>query len=445
MKIGLSRIYAFDVWADSAIVYMRKGIASGEVLPKTLVVKMIPELTSLVSADPKKSLFYGPVEKLPSTFPDSTKQRLTREYQDAILHHINPSYQKLADFLKTEYLPKARTSDGLYALPDGKATYAYDVKYWTTTDLSPDSIYNLGLQQVAMLRNEMEKVKDSVGFKGDLPAFFKYLRTDPKFTPFKTDSDVIRAYRAILARVQPQMPQYFHHFPKTPFVIRETEKFRAASASAEYNQGSADGTRPGVFYVPIVDATKFNVTDGMTSTFLHEAIPGHHYQISLQQENTSLPKFRRFSWYGAYGEGWAHYTETLGYQLGVYNDPYQHFGALSDQMLRAIRLVVDVGIHTGKMNREQAIQYMTDNESISDHDATEEIERYMAFPGQACSYKIGALTIRALRDKSQRELGDQYNIADFHDEILKDGCMPLSVLEMKMDHWIQQKKGNKSS
>ncbi len=436
----LKRIKAFSVYADSAIVYFRKGISSGYVLPKTIVDKMIPECRDMVVADATKSLFYGPVGKFPADFSDSTKVRLTGAFKSSIMNDLVPSYKKLADFLQTEYLPKARSTSGINALPQGKEMYAYFVKYWTTTDLTPDSIYNLGLHQVQLLKEEMIKVKDSVGYKGDLKTFFNYLRTDPKFTPYKTDSDVMHAYLAILNQVQPQMSKYFHHFPKTKFVIRETEKFRAASASAEYNPGTADGSRPGVFYVPIVDATKFNVTDGMTSTFLHEAIPGHHYQVSLQQENTALPRFRRYAWYGAYGEGWAHYAETLGYDLGVYIDPYQHFGALNDQMLRAIRLVVDVGLHTGKMTREQAIQYMMDNQSTSIEDATSAIERYMVFPGQALSYKVGSLTIRGLRDKYQQQLGDKFDVADFHDEFLKDGCMPLSVLIAKMDAWANHRR-----
>lgn len=438
----LKRVKAFDMYADSAIEYFRKGMATGEVLPKTIVEKVIPECRGMEVSDPTKSLFYGPIEKFPADFSDSTKARLTAAYKAAIMNDLVPSYKKLGDFLQKEYLPKARTTSGINALPDGEAMYAYDVKYWTTTDLTPDSIYNLGLQQVAMLKSEMEKVKDSVGFKGDLKSFFHYLRTDPKFTPFKTDSDVIHAYFALLGTVNPQMPKYFHHFPKTKFMIKETEKFRAASASAEYSPGTADGSRPGVFYVPIVDATKFNVTDGMNSTFLHEAIPGHHYQVSLQQENTLLPRFRRYSWYGAYGEGWAHYAETLGYELGVYKDPYQHFGALNDQMLRAIRLVVDVGLHTGRMTREQAIQYMMDNQSTSEEDATSAIERYMVYPGQALSYKVGSVTIKALREKYEQQLGNRFDIAAFHDEFLKDGCMPLSVLERKMDVWAKRQMGS---
>jgi uncharacterized protein (DUF885 family) len=250
----------------------------------------------------------------------------------------------------------------------------------------------------------------------------------------------LNGFRAIQAKIEPHLNQLFGHRPRSPFEIRQTEAFRAASASAEYVPGSADGKRPGIFYVPILDAKTYNVTGGFESLFLHEAIPGHHYQISLQQENEKLPKFRRFAWYGAYGEGWALYCESLGKELGLYTDPYQYMGALGDEIHRAIRLVVDVSMHTKNMTREQAIKYMMDNEAISEEGATAEIERYMAIPGQALSYKIGALKIRELRNKYAREEGNQFNLAAFHDEFLKDGCMPLEVVEKKMDAWAASSK-----
>jgi len=279
-----------------------------------------------------------------------------------------------------------------------------------------------------------------VAFKGDLNAFFEYMRSDKRFTPYKTPDEVLTATRAILSRIQPNLKKMFTNVPKSPFEVRQTEAFRAASASAEYIPGSPDGKRPGIYYIPIVDATKFNTTSGMESTFLHEAIPGHHYQISLQQENNSLPKFRRFSWYGAYGEGWALYCESLGKELGLYTDPYQYMGALGDEIHRAIRLVVDVAMHTGKMTREEAIKYMMDNEAVDERGATAEIERYMAVPAQALSYKIGALKIRELRNKYQEQLGSKFNLAAFHDEFLKDGCMPLEIVEKKMDAWAEKQK-----
>ncbi|WP_375434443.1 DUF885 family protein [uncultured Hymenobacter sp.] len=446
----LGRVRGFSVWGDSAIANFRQGLKAGVVLPKTLVQKMIPQMRDLVVTDPAKSLFYGPVNRFPKEVALEDRQRITAEYKKAIMEELVPTYQKLGDFLEKEYLPKARPTTGISAVPGGPEIYRYYVKSWTTTDKTPEEIYQTGLAEVKRIRTEMEKVKAQVNFKGDLKAFFASLKTDPKLMPYQTPEDVLNAFRAIQAKITPNLPKMFGRTPKTPFEIRQTEAFRAASASAEYNQGSPDGSRPGIFYIPIVDAKTFNTTSGMESLFLHEAIPGHHYQISLQQENENLPKFRRFAWYGAMGEGWALYTESLGKELGLYTDPYQYMGALGDEMHRAVRLVVDVAMHTKNMTREQAIAYMMDNEAISEEGATAEIERYMAIPGQALSYKIGALKIRELREKYQKQLGvkknvlreqyagqnkEHFRLSDFHDELLKDGVMPLSVLERKMDTW----------
>ncbi len=436
----LKRVSAFSMWGDTAITAFRKGLATGRILPKSLVVKMIPQMTDLVVSDPTKSLFYGPIGKLPKTFSTADKNRLTASYKKAISEQIVPTYRKLGTFLKDEYLPKARTTSGIDVLPQGPELYRYLVKVQTTTNDTPEEISQIGLREVARIRGEMEKVKTQVGFTGTLDEFFTHLKTEKKFYPYKKPKEVLDAFQAILARLEPNLKKEFTNTPKSKFEIRQTEKFREASASAEYNQASADGSRPGIFYVPIPDATKFNFTSGMESLFLHEAIPGHHYQTSLQQENTSLPKFRRFAWYGAYGEGWALYCESLGKELGLYTDPYQYMGALGDEIHRAIRLVVDVGLHTKHMTREQAITYMMANEPIAEQGATAEIERYMAIPGQALSYKIGALKIRELRTKYEKQLGDKFSLAAFHDEFLKDGCMPLDVLERKMDAWAARQK-----
>ncbi|AMM52267.1 hypothetical protein TH61_15175 [Rufibacter sp. DG15C] len=436
----LGRVQGFTAWADSAIGNFRSGMAAGVVLPKPLVAKMIPQLEALVVADPTKSLFYSPIQNFPKEVPAADRARLTEAYKKAITTQLVPTYQKLATFLQKEYLPKARTTTGIADVPGGKDIYNYYVKYWTTTDKTPDEIYETGKKEVARIRAEMEKVKNQVGFKGDMNAFFQHLKSDPKFMPYKKPEDVLNAFRAIQARIEPNLSKMFGRTPKTPFEIRQTEAFRAASASAEYNQGSPDGTRPGIFYVPILDATKFATTSGMESLFLHEAIPGHHYQISLQQENQDLPDFRRFAWYGAYGEGWALYTESLGKELGLYQDPYQYMGALGDEMHRAIRLVVDVGMHTKGMTREQAIQYFMENMAMSEEGVIAEVERYMAIPGQALSYKIGQLKIRELRAKYQQQLGSNFSLAAFHDEFLKDGAMPLKIVEKKMDDWAQNQK-----
>ena len=433
----LGRVHGFTVWADTAISNFRRGIKAGVVLPKSLVVKMIPQMRNaqIMVTDPTKSLFYGPITRFPKDFSAADKTRLTDAYKTAILTELVPSYQKLGDFLEKEYLPKSRATSGISAVPGGPGMYTYDVAYWTTTSKTPVEIYQTGLAEVARIRGEMERVKNETGFKGDLKAFFEYLKTDPKFMPYKSPKQVLDAFRKIQATIDPNLKKMFGRTPKTAFEIRETEKFREASASAEYNQGSPDGSRPGIFYVPIPDAATFNTTSGMESLFLHEAIPGHHYQISLQQEEKNLPKFRRFAWYGAMGEGWALYTESLGKELGLYTDPYQYMGALGDEIHRAIRLVVDTGLHTRNMTREQAIAYMVANEAMSEDGATAEIERYMAIPGQALSYKIGALKIQELRAKYTKQLGSKFSLSNFHDELLKDGVMPLAVLETKMDAW----------
>ncbi|MFM6975982.1 MAG: DUF885 domain-containing protein [Sphingobacteriaceae bacterium] len=436
----LKRVKGFSVWADTAMANFRKGMTAGVVLPQSLVVKMIPQMESMVVSDATKSLFYGPVKQFPKDISTAEQTRITQAYQEAITKELVPTYKKLGDFLKNEYLPKARTSSGISAIPGGKDMYAFYVKSWTTTDKTPEEIYQIGLSEVKRIRGEMERIKNEVGFKGDLNAFFNYMRSDARFMPYKTPQEVIAAFNKIHETMIPNLKKLYGRTPKTPFEVRQTEAFRAASASAEYVQGSPDGSRPGIFYVPILDARQFNTTSGMESLFLHEAIPGHHYQISLQQENESLPKFRRFSWYGAYGEGYALYCESLGKELGLYTDPYQYMGALGDEIHRAIRLVVDVAIHTKNMSREEAIKYMMDNEAINEQGATAEIERYMAIPGQALSYKIGALKIRELRAKYEKALGAKFNIAKFHDELLKDGCMPLAVLEKKMDVWAESQK-----
>lgn len=434
------RATTFSVWADSAIVYFKKGIEANFVLPKLLVVKMIPQMKDMVVDDASKSLFYSPINNMPSNFSENEKKSIIKNYTTLINNSLIPAYKKLGEFLQNEYLPKARTTSGITALKGGDKMYNYVVRFWTTTNKTPDEIYSTGLSEVKRIREEMEKAKAQVGFKGDLKEFFEFLKTNKQFMPYKTADEVLQAFAKIQTKIDPNLKKMFGRTPKTKFEIRQTEAFRAASASAEYNQGTADGTRPGIFYIPIIDATKFNTTSGMESLFLHEAIPGHHYQISLQQENESLPKFRRYLWAGAYGEGWALYTESLGKELGLYTNPYQYMGALSDEMHRAVRLVVDVAIHTKNMTREEAIKYMMDNEPLSEDAVVAEIERYMAIPGQALSYKIGALKIRELRDKYEKELGNKFSLSSFHDEFLKDGCMALNIVENKMNRWAKKKK-----
>lgn len=436
----LGRAAAFSNWTDSAIVYFKKGIAAKYVLPKALVVKMIPQLQFVVSDSATVSIFYLPIKNMPATFSDSDKIRLTGLYTTLIQKQLVPAYKKLYTFLQTEYLPAARTTTGVNALPDGEAYYNYQVKYWTTTSKTPTAIYNTGLSEVKRIRTIMDSIKNAVHFTGDLNAFFEFMKTDKRFMPYKNAEEILNAFRKIQERIEPNLKNIFIKTPKTKFEIRQTEAFRAASASAEYYQGLVDGSRPGIFYVPIIDATKFNTTSGMESLFLHEAIPGHHYQMSLQMENDRLPKFRKFIWYGAYGEGYALYCESLGKELGLYTDPYQYMGALGDEVHRAIRLVVDVAMHTGKMTREDAIKYMMANEAIDEGGATAEIERYMAYPAQALGYKTGALKIKELRERYAVRLGDKFKLSEFHDAFLRDGCMPLDVLETKMNEWAKSQQ-----
>jgi uncharacterized protein (DUF885 family) len=433
----LQRVEAFTIWSRVAIERFREGIADGFVLPKILVERMVGQLLdkSIVADDPKQSLFFKPIEQMPSSFAESDRLRLMDLYVKAILEHAMPAYRRLGEFLRDEYMPKTRLTSGVGVLPNGQDYYRYCVRYWTTTSLTPDEIFSMGESEVARIRNEMEWVRQQMRFEGDLKEFFKDLRTDPQYKPFTNPEGVLAFFRSIQAKLEPRLKEAFSNRPKTPFEIRRTESFREKTASAEYMPGTADGSRPGVFYVPIPDAQEFNITSGMESLFLHEAIPGHHYQISLQQENESLPRFARFLWYGAYGEGWALYCESIGQELGLYTDPKQRIGALGDEMHRAIRLVVDVGLHWKDWSREQAIEFMMANEPLSEEGTIAEIERYMAYPGQALSYKIGQLKISELRKDCERRLGKRFNLAAFHDEILRNGGMPLDILDRRIKRW----------
>jgi uncharacterized protein (DUF885 family) len=433
----LKRVDAFAVWSRTAIERFRDGIKDDYVLPKILVERMVKQMfdETLISEDPEKNLFYGPIKLIPAHFSTEDKDRLASSYRAAIIEKIVPSYAGLGTFLRDEYLPKSRTSTGILELKGGREQYQYWVRRWTTTSLSPDEIFSIGETEVARIRREMESIQAEMRFNGTLKEFFEYLRVDPQFKPFKSPNEVISFFAAIQSKLEPKLDGAFLNRPKTPFEIRRTEAFREATASAEYMPGSADGSRSGIFYTPIPDATQFNITSGMESLFLHEAIPGHHYQISLQQENEQLPKFARFLWYGAYGEGWALYCESMGKELGLYTDPKQRIGALGDEMHRAIRLVVDVGMHWKGWTREQAIEFMMANEPISEDGAISEIERYMAYTAQALSYKIGQLKIRELRSRAEKRLEAKFSLPQFHDQVLRNGGMPLDILEKRIELW----------
>ncbi len=435
----LLRVDDYLDWLNSAEVQMKKGVQNGHVLPKSLIVKVIPQLETMATTNVDEHLFFAPVKNFPANFPEADKSKLTEAYKTMVLEKVVPAYKKLHTFMSTDYLNAGRATSGIADTPNGEAYYKHQIKFYTTTDMTADEIHQLGLDEVARILSEMEKVKEQVGFKGDLMAFFDAVRNNPDLMPFTTPEQVIDNFNKIHQTMLPQLEQLFDLKPKTPFEVRRTEAFREASASAQYNPGSLDGTRPGIFYAPIPDATKYNVVSD-ESLFLHEAIPGHHYQISLQQENTILPDFRKTLWYSAYGEGWALYTESLGSELGLYTNPYQYFGMLSAEMHRAIRLVVDTGIHAKGWTREEAIKYSLRNEAESEAGIISEIERYMANPGQALSYKIGQLKIRELRSKAEAELGDKFSIARFHNQILESGCIPLALLETKINNWMASQK-----
>ncbi|MBC5840874.1 DUF885 domain-containing protein [Flavobacterium sp. F-380] len=435
----LKRMDLYSVWIDSAMVYMKKGIAKKAVLPRSLTVKMIPQFDEMATPNIEDNLFYSAIKIMPDSFSDETKKELTIKYSAMINNKLIPQYKKMATFLKTEYLPASRATSGIGSLPYGQKLYAAYVKQWTTTAMTPAEIHELGLNEVARLTAEMEKVKKQVGFEGTLLEFFEYVRNKPELKPFAKPEEVIANFERIYSVIKPNVDKLFSLQPKTKFEIRRTEAFREKTASAEYNQGAADGSRPGVFYVPIPDVKEYNMY-GDEDLFLHEAIPGHHFQISLQQENASLPDFRKYNWFGAYGEGWALYTESLGKELGLYQDPYQYFGMLGNEMHRAVRLVVDTGLHSKGWTREQAIKYSLENEAESEASITTEIERYMAIPGQALSYKIGQLKIMELRKRAQDKMGKQFDIKKFHEKVLESGVMPLALLESKIDAWIAENK-----
>jgi uncharacterized protein (DUF885 family) len=437
----LKRIDGFIVWSDQAISNMRAGLKAGVVQPRVVVQKLLPQLQALIVTDPEKSEFYQPLRNFPEGVSVADRERLTQAYRSAIMDRLMPAYRRLADFVQKEYLPASRSSVSWSALPNGAAWYAYFVERYTTTHMKPDEIHRLGLAEVARIEGEMNKVREQVGFQGDLRAFFRHLKEDPRYF-FASEQEVLDAYRALKLRIDALLPKMFDTFPRAGYEVRAVEPFRAAgSAGAFYEAPSADGSRPGVFYVNTFDLRN-QPKYGMETLSLHEAAPGHHFQVAIQQELTDLPRFRRFENYTAYAEGWALYCESIGKELGLFTDPYQYYGRLNDEMLRAMRLVVDTGLHSKGWTREQAIGYMTGHSSMGETDAVSEVERYIVIPGQALGYKIGQLRITALRARAEQELGPRFDVKEFHREILRDGAVPMDVLEMKIDRWIAARKAS---
>jgi len=434
-KNWMNRVDGYLEWLSSAEENMREGMNEGYVLPASLIKKVIPQLKEMTVTDMDEHLFYTPIKNFPEDIGGNERNELTESYNTMIKERVIPTYKSIHDFMVNEYLPEGRKSTGIDSIPNGKAYYDHQIKKYTTTTMSANEIHELGLKEVARILSEMEQVKKEIGFEGDLKSFFNDVRKNPDLMPYKTPEEVIANFNAIYETMKPQLEVLFDKKPKTPFEVRRTEAFRENSASAEYNPGSLDGTRPGIFYTPIPDATTYNVYSD-ESLFLHEAIPGHHYQISLTQENEDLSDFRKTLWYSGYGEGWALYSESLGKELGLYTDPYQYFGMLGAEMHRAVRLVVDTGMHAKGWSREKAIQYSLDNEAESEAGIISEIERYMANPGQALSYKIGQLKIIELRKRAEEKLGDKFDIRAYHNQVLETGCVPLALLEEKIDGWI---------
>ena len=432
----LKRVDAAPAIFDQAIANMKEGMAKGVVQPKALMQKVLPQLDALIKDKPEETLFWGPVKNLPAEFAEADKTRLTEAYRAAVGEKLIPAYRRLRDFIANEYLPAARDTVALSALPDGEAWYAFNARNSTTTDMTPAQIHDIGLAEVERIQGEMRKVMAEVGFQGELKDFFKHVTTDKKFQ-FASEQALLDAYNGLRARVDAGVPKLFSLVPKAGFEIRPVEPFRAASAAGgSYQPPSEDGSRPGIFYVNTHDLPSRKTWD-MEALYLHEAIPGHHFQLALQQELTGLPKFRRFGGETAFAEGWGLYAESLGKELGVYTDPYQYFGRLQAELWRAIRLVVDTGLHSKGWTREQVIEYMLKNSATTNTEAVAEAERYIAIPGQALAYKIGELKIKELRARAEKELGPKFDIRGFHAEVLKDGAVPLDVLEGKIARWIE--------
>ncbi len=435
----LSRADDFIEYLDQAIINMRIGMERGVVQPRVVMEKVVPQLRAHIVDDVSTSIFYGPVGNMPGDFSAEDRARLTAAYTGMIENRLVPAYLRVADFIEQEYLPATRTTVGWDALPDGKAWYAFKVENSTTTRMSPDEIHELGLAEVARIRGEMEEVARQVGFDGTLAEFFEFLKTDPQFF-FESSEEVLAAYEAARVRINERLPSMFSVFPKADYEIRQIEEFRArSSAGAMYQSPSPDGSRPGIFYVNTFNL-KAQPTYGVATLSIHEAAPGHHFQISIQQEVTGLPRFRRFGDYTAFSEGWALYAESIGKELGVFSDPYQYYGRLNDEQLRAMRLVVDTGLHSKGWSREQVIQYMLDNSSLAETDIVSEAERYIATPGQALAYKVGQINLTRMRAEAEEALGENFDIKAWHAQILTDGALPMAVLDAKNRRWIGAQK-----
>lgn len=433
----MARAADFALYMDSAILAMREGIEKGIVLPKALISKIIPQLNTHLVDDVTASVFYAPLAQLQhnTQITASQKQQLKRDYQRMILEVIIPAYSRVHDFMLFEYLAAGRDTVGYEALPNGKAWYEYKIAANTTLELSAQDIHEFGQQEVARILAQMTDVKQRVGFNGDLAAFFQFLRTDEQFF-FTSQDALITGYTHVKAKINQRLPALFELFPQADYEVRPVEAFRAASsAGASYQAPAPDGSRPGIFYINSYNL-KAQPKYLMETLSIHEAAPGHHFQIAIQQEVSGLPKFRKFGGYTVFAEGWALYAESLGKELGLFTDPYMWYGRLSDEQLRAMRLVVDTGLHAFGWSRQQAIDFMQNNSSLALTDIEAEVERYIAMPGQAVSYKVGQRHIRMLRNRASVALGDKFDVRKFHTQVLIDGALPMPILAAKIDKWI---------
>jgi uncharacterized protein (DUF885 family) len=421
----LGRVDGFVTWVDTAIANMRTGMARGITYPRDVMLRVVPQLQAQIVTDPRTSAFYDPIRALPAGLDEATRRRLTEAYEAAIMHKIVPAYTRLLAFVRDEYLPRCRTSAGFADMPGGRAMYARAVRWSTTTDLTPDAIYDLGTAEVTRIKAEIDRVRTEMA-----------AAPGPPPTRYRSVTELLGGYADFRASVETALPRLFGHIPRAGFEIRAIEPFRERSMPSSYEPASPDGSRAGVFYLNAADLRDKGEAYVYRSLFLHEAVPGHHFQMSVQRENRDLPPFRRFAWYVAFAEGWALYAESLGVELGVYDTPRARLEMLHGELFRAARLVVDVGLHERGWTRQRAVEHLG---GASDN-AEREVVRYMAWPGQALGYKIGQLAIRKLRGEAERALGPAFDVRAFHDELLKDGAMPLGILEAKMRRWIDRQR-----
>ena len=436
---GLSRMDGFVTFLDRCIARMKQGVRSGVVETKLTTRQMIKQFDDLIAQGVDNSPFWQPIKDMPKEFSEADRTRLTKAYRDMIGGKVVPVYERVRGYLKTSYLPKARNGVGLVYMKGGKQLYDLLVRQQTTTSMTAAQIHALGLEEVARIKGEMDDVRKAVGFKGNLHAFFTHLRTAKEFEP-KSREDLKERYDEIAKRVDIAVREKFALVPKTPLELRAVPDYlEQTQAGGYYNPGAPDATRPGVFYYNTYDLPSRKVW-GMETLYLHEAVPGHHFQISLAQENTGVPNFMRFGGNTAYVEGWALYAEWVGREMGMFKDPYQKFGHLNDEQLRALRLVVDTGIHEKGWSREKAIRFMLDNSALSETETTQEVDRYIANPGQALGYKIGQITIKRLRADAEAALGNRFDVKAFHAQVLDTGALPMEVLKAKIADWVEASK-----